>query len=272
MAENNQPCIKRSVDKSIALTENAISRLRNKVDKKLTLFDQWYQVWDAIFPGAPRPATCTIDPELSEALNDLYEFFHTHGSGIVLHVLERNNLIVNSHSIAIDRQDTEALALLTRQVLSTAFQEIFDVWRAKRQMSSIQNGDGSSVGTYSPLYSAVQQVNRDLEYGGGSSTYINTPGTSASGGTNPDVELRQSSVQIRRRQPQLGIESTRDPVGSLEYSAPAIFNPGLISQNQLGLRRGVDGSLRDDEIDSGRQLEDLSNPWGAWPWDIGPPG
>jgi hypothetical protein len=67
----NNPCQKRIIDSSIALSNEKIRLLKNKVDKTLTLFNQWHQVWDK-----STPANSLTAPSLQPSLADYDQDAH----------------------------------------------------------------------------------------------------------------------------------------------------------------------------------------------------
>jgi hypothetical protein len=236
----NNPCQKRIVDSSIALSDEKIRLLKNKVDKTLTLFDQWYQVWDVIFPEDGRPPTCTIDPELSAALLDLQDFSEKQGPRIILDVLDRHNLRVATRLHDMD-QDEAALSAFTDQVLAKANKEIFDIWQAQRDTSVSNLGDKESIGAF-PLNQSVPRMSGQLSPG----YFTNKTGTPtglAAGDMHPDIEPVQSNGYALDIPPQIEVGDGQTD-GDLLISSPQGYLNDVPEAAQL-FSRDI-SELRDD--------------------------
>ena len=67
-------CPLRSPRSVEGLTEQQSSALQRRVDRRLSDEEQWYCMWDIIFPNSPRPLTPYIDSDLSEDLAEFREF------------------------------------------------------------------------------------------------------------------------------------------------------------------------------------------------------
>jgi hypothetical protein len=58
-------------------------RLSQRSNPAFSKEDQWYTIWDILFPGQPRPSSVYVEPELSPYLTHLREFCYVRGSVIL---------------------------------------------------------------------------------------------------------------------------------------------------------------------------------------------
>lgn len=107
------------------VTEDQIFQLRSRVNQKNSLEDQWYEVFDIIFPGSPRPTSVFLDPELSQDLDEFVNFLTTHGPKIIL------DKISLPDSRLGDGPSSHPTPILTSG-LSKALQEVYDRWYSSR--------------------------------------------------------------------------------------------------------------------------------------------
>lgn len=107
------------------VTEDQIFQLRSRVNQKNSLEDQWYEVFDIIFPGSTRPTSVFLDPELSQDLDEFVNFLTTHGPKIIL------DKISLPDSRLGDGPSSHSTPILTSG-LSKALQEVYDRWYRSR--------------------------------------------------------------------------------------------------------------------------------------------
>lgn len=113
------------------LTPKVIEGLKTKVNKDHSLAEQWFSVWDQIFPGMVRPRSCTFDLDSGihiQAL-DLGSHFERVGPGRVLAFLRSRDIFVGSVNGGISAQDAD---VFIRRTLTQAFQQISQEWQSQR--------------------------------------------------------------------------------------------------------------------------------------------
>jgi hypothetical protein len=109
------------------VTEAQKRQLERRVSKKLSEEEQWYTIFDILFPGHPHPPSPYIDSELSEDLCAFQDFSTSHGPGILVETLR-----ANGHNLDIQTQEGE-LSALNQRVLSDGLHAIFQQWLDARQ-------------------------------------------------------------------------------------------------------------------------------------------
>ncbi|KAK8127956.1 hypothetical protein PG984_009064 [Apiospora sp. TS-2023a] len=110
--------------------------------------DRWFAIWEVIFPGLPAPSSAYMDPNLSQDLSEFRLYAQTHGTRILLEVLEQEGL---SDSL----QAVEGSQNLLRAALSRGQDLIFDEWLA--------NGTSSSGTSSSSIRPASSNDNRESD-------------------------------------------------------------------------------------------------------------
>lgn len=131
------PCPERASPLPEGLSPEAAEALKRRVGKDDDLHEQWFSVWDVIFPGRPRPATCTLDlsGDIQVQTLALCSYFEAEGPGIVTSFLRDRGLVVGP-----PRDDAtsagEDAEILTRRAMGQAFRQIFKTWRCQSAQSS----------------------------------------------------------------------------------------------------------------------------------------
>lgn len=98
-----------------------VSRRANPKDSEE---EQWFAIWDVVFPGEPRPPSAYVDAELSQDLCAYREFHASRGADILLDYLAACDPALAGRlerSVAHDRA-----------VLGRALDSIYEHWAARR--------------------------------------------------------------------------------------------------------------------------------------------
>ena len=77
------------------LSEHQSTDLSRLSDRRLSIEDQWYAMWDIIHPGIARPASPYVEQGLSEDLQTFHEYMMSQGIDILLEENRINTLIDN---------------------------------------------------------------------------------------------------------------------------------------------------------------------------------
>ncbi|SPO03256.1 uncharacterized protein DNG_05938 [Cephalotrichum gorgonifer] len=123
-------CERRPYTPPDGVTEDQIFQLRSRVNQKNSLEDQWYEVFEIVFPGAAKPASVYLDPELSQDLDEFVNFLTMHGPRIIM---DRVNV---TGSIGESEAGSQSAAALTSG-LSRALQEVYDQWYRSRAVEEV---------------------------------------------------------------------------------------------------------------------------------------
>ena len=118
-------CERRPYAPPDGVTEERMIQLRSRVNQKNSLENQWYEVFDILFPGSTRPASVYLDPELSQDLDEFVNYLTTQGPGIILdRVALPGSGVEGGHG----GHGVSGLA----GDLSSALQEVYDRWYRER--------------------------------------------------------------------------------------------------------------------------------------------
>lgn len=118
-------CERRPYAPPDGVTEERMIQLRSRVNQKNSLENQWYEVFDILFPGSARPASVYLDPELSQDLDEFVNYLTTQGPGIIL---DRVALLGSGVEGGQGGHGMSGLA----GNLSSALQEVYDRWYRER--------------------------------------------------------------------------------------------------------------------------------------------
>ncbi|KAL6251025.1 hypothetical protein RBB50_001233 [Rhinocladiella similis] len=113
-------CEERPVIQWEAVTETQKRQLRQRMSRKISEIDQWYTIFEILFPGSPRPRTPFVDSELSEELSSFRDFATSQGPAIMV-----NSLIERGFAINRPSQDDE-LTAFNETILEDGLQAIFE--------------------------------------------------------------------------------------------------------------------------------------------------
>ncbi|KAH8655327.1 hypothetical protein BX600DRAFT_525273 [Xylariales sp. PMI_506] len=85
-------CSRRDFAEPEGITEDHKSKFASRVDRKMTMEQQWYSVWDIIFPMAAHPASVYVQGPEMETLLEFSHFLEEEGRVLVAnHLGARNN-------------------------------------------------------------------------------------------------------------------------------------------------------------------------------------
>ncbi|KXJ88486.1 hypothetical protein Micbo1qcDRAFT_166522 [Microdochium bolleyi] len=118
-------CAPSQKSKPEGITEGQKRALSRKAPATQSPEDQWFGMWDILFPGHPRPASAYIDSALLRNAFVYQAFLANNGPSILTSVLETSGAV--SWNPPSGTRDIQAWR---EQVISRAFQQLFDRWAA----------------------------------------------------------------------------------------------------------------------------------------------
>lgn len=166
----SSPCRKRVYDASTQISARVAKQLEKGVESASKLHEQWFSVWDTIFPGILRPVTCTYDicSELPVQVLGLYSYLETEGPGTVISVLQHHGLSINPEE---SRQHMPSdLETFVRRVLFQACREIYQNWQSQREQDRSSNWSPIDPSNTSP--EKLIHITVDGNMNGGSRTSV----------------------------------------------------------------------------------------------------
>lgn len=115
------------------LSEVQKESLAKRSDPRCTDEEQWFAIWDIVFPGELRPDSPYLDGDLSEDLNSFREFFMTQGPMIIQEMEEIQGIHGTVHE---------------RYLLQMGLGRIYNQWASRRghvPLQRVLSSDNSSV-------------------------------------------------------------------------------------------------------------------------------
>ncbi|GKT60076.1 hypothetical protein ColTof4_00215 [Colletotrichum tofieldiae] len=105
------------------LTPGRMRQVSKRADPRHSEEEQWFVIWDTIFPNTPRPSSAYIDGVLSEDVCNLHEFFANSGNDIILDYF-------SVHDPDFARSDR--ISLYERFVRDRVLERIYEQWATRR--------------------------------------------------------------------------------------------------------------------------------------------
>jgi hypothetical protein len=131
-------CEERPVAHWEGVSEAQKRQLQKKVPAKMLEEEQWFTIWDIIFPGLPRPQSPYVDSELSEELSAFKDFATGQGPAVLL-----DHLRTAGYALDSGDQGLELTGFL-ETVIADGLQIIFERFAEARQTES-QRGAASDL-------------------------------------------------------------------------------------------------------------------------------
>jgi hypothetical protein len=103
-------CVENTNPPPQGITSRQQNELGTRVSRRLSKEDQWFSIFDLLFPGEPRPPSPYIDASLFESSLAYHNFLTSQGPGIIQRVLSASNawqLAGQANSQAFQRQILE---------------------------------------------------------------------------------------------------------------------------------------------------------------------
>ncbi|KAI0123322.1 hypothetical protein BJ170DRAFT_697815 [Xylariales sp. AK1849] len=121
--------------------------LTRKSKRNITEEQQWFAVWDIVFPGVERPGSAYVDSELSEEMSSFQEYWENRGHNILMEQVNSSGM----WSLSPEERDVQG-----RQILTRGLTLISEQWAtSRRAVTTVQPHLLSSsigiAGTHSAL-------------------------------------------------------------------------------------------------------------------------
>lgn len=134
--------------------------LHKKSKSSLSTEDQWFAIWDIVFPDKPRPSSPYINDSLSEDATQLQEIIINQWPSILASIAEeagRSNAPVDT-----DRLDQERLIRATLNRLLDAFSAEQEAMRGAEPASNYQSPGGRTTSSSNRADSAIEMESYQL--------------------------------------------------------------------------------------------------------------
>ncbi|KAJ8130191.1 hypothetical protein O1611_g3438 [Lasiodiplodia mahajangana] len=105
----------------ISIAQN--KELRKKSDRKLDEEQQWFAIWDILFPDQTRPCSAYVDLALSEELSSFKEYWTRQGEDILMDEMHSSDL----WSLTTEQRESQGRLILRRGLTM-----IYEKWEETR--------------------------------------------------------------------------------------------------------------------------------------------
>ena len=134
------PCSPRLID---GITEDQRAALANRVSAKVSSEEQWFSVFEILFPGYPRPSSPYIDRGLSGQLTTLVDYLDGPGTRVILDA-------IGFHvTWNIGRNEEADIPAFQARIVQGAIRHVVDQWR--EQTSSIVQQEPQALVPSTPI-------------------------------------------------------------------------------------------------------------------------
>ncbi|KAK0617716.1 hypothetical protein B0T14DRAFT_569197 [Immersiella caudata] len=151
-----QPCEERPFEDETALAWQArlASLFKSRVDKALTIQEQWFSLWANVFPGVEPPASCLVDDPVCEHILEYYEFTRARGAEVVREAVRSSGFLpeIASGDAESDGQETPftELEVFAERIFDLAAERIFRDFHSHREATCVARQGTSTNGNQRP--------------------------------------------------------------------------------------------------------------------------
>ncbi|KAI7773313.1 hypothetical protein LA080_011336 [Diaporthe eres] len=202
-----QACQYNPSARPVGIDNNMAAALHKKSNPSLSTEDQWFAVWDIVFPDEPRPSSPYINDNLSEDATQLQEIIINQWPSILASIAEEAGR--SNTSVDTDRLEHEHLIRATLNRLLDAFSAEQETMRTAESASNYQSPGGRTASSSNRADSAIElesyQMGSHSSSNSGDETALLTAGTVGRQheAYNQPVPDHSSVVYGRRERPIL---------------------------------------------------------------------
>lgn len=141
-------CLEGSAANLEGVSEEQRDRLSRRVNRSLSEEQQWFTIWDILFPDCPRPTSPYYDPNLAENMMAFRDFMASQGPTIMSNALSSSGSVL--WSMPDGEQDLEAFQA---RILGRGLQAIWEEWAIDSAGTRTGEGQSTSLGEASSWFS-----------------------------------------------------------------------------------------------------------------------
>ncbi|KAK1729798.1 uncharacterized protein BDZ83DRAFT_788777 [Colletotrichum acutatum] len=127
------------------ISEDQSRQLTRKVDRRLSEEQQWYSVWDIVFPDVPRPESAYLGNQIEESMVMIHDYWDANGRALVSDALWERGLIpepnVSDDEGELESFLAETLESVVEELLASCRMQI----AASLSRSNLHRHEGSSA-------------------------------------------------------------------------------------------------------------------------------
>jgi hypothetical protein len=106
------------------ITESQVIKLRRAASRRQTEKEQWFVVWDIVFPGIARPSSPYVTTLFDGGLDMVWDYWQRNRGSLVREVIEAGGLRYPLQSTDRERLDNEAQAALLDQIVGNLLSRV----------------------------------------------------------------------------------------------------------------------------------------------------
>lgn len=149
--ERARTCPKRDLVEPAGLSREQLTALHRRPPKDLTVEQQWFTVWDIVFPRTERPSSAYIDTDVSEDLISFREYIAT---SIPRRATEK--LESDLRQLQTRPEQRESIQRVIQDCLEEAYEDWITEFRASRsRRASLSRPPRPQIHPPSPVYSSL---------------------------------------------------------------------------------------------------------------------
>lgn len=148
-----QGCQYNPAARPVGIDNNMAAALHKKSKPSLSTEDQWFAIWDIVFPDKPKPSSPYIDDSLSEDATQLQEIIINQWPSILASITESAGR--SSEPVDTDRLEQEHLIRATLNRLLDVFSAEQETTRATEPASNHQSPGGRTTSSSNRADSAI---------------------------------------------------------------------------------------------------------------------
>lgn len=122
-----EQCRRGSVAQLDGISHRQHRELSKKSKPNLAKSEQWFAIWDIVFPHHPRPSSAYVDPALSEDLCQFREYVQSRGSTMLVDELHANGFV------SVSQEET---GLHLQRVIANGINMMFEEWLSNHSSPS----------------------------------------------------------------------------------------------------------------------------------------
>ena len=146
-----QPCV---IDPYVTpprlegITYRQTQQLQRRSNPSLSVSDQWFAIWDILFPGVQRPASVYLGDRVSEAISQVTRYTLQRGPELLARELEASGILLQSEQTEEERG--VVMQELIRRTLANMFEDFQheEIASHPRPRPTYSRGDSYSTSSF----------------------------------------------------------------------------------------------------------------------------
>ena len=135
---NSRTCSLQDPSTLIGISYDQRSKLSKKSKPRTSKEEQWFVIWDVLFPGCQKPTSVYIDTDLSRDMLQFREYCYSYGPTILREHIESQPVW------AMHETSEELRRLYLDRVIAQGINSLFNNWHSNNSSGSLSPESGSN--------------------------------------------------------------------------------------------------------------------------------